>query len=56
MDWENEMESIGRDCSTIDYADIVRCSKGRCVVKKCQDAYRVSRTRDSCISLLDSEL
>lgn len=46
---KNDNENTGRDCSTIENADVVRCSKGRCVVDKCRNGYKVGMGDDSCV-------
>ena len=41
--------SGGRDCTTIDNMNAVRCAHGRCEVQQCAGGYKVSIHKDSCV-------
>lgn len=48
---DNGTGNTGRDCSAIENTDKVRCGKGRCVVDKCRNGYKVGIGGDSCVSV-----
>ncbi|TDL24274.1 hypothetical protein BD410DRAFT_115549 [Rickenella mellea] len=46
------LNNNGRDCSVIEHANAVRCSKGRCVVESCRGDFEVSEDKESCVKSL----
>ncbi|KAI0295147.1 hypothetical protein B0F90DRAFT_1638371, partial [Multifurca ochricompacta] len=45
----SEQGPEGVDCTTLPYARNVRCSRGRCVIDRCDKGFVPSSKRDSCI-------
>ncbi|KAI0087230.1 hypothetical protein BDY19DRAFT_956874 [Irpex rosettiformis] len=46
--------ATGVDCSSIDHAESVSCDSGRCVVKSCEDGWKVDAARLTCESVSQS--
>ncbi|KAF8886718.1 hypothetical protein BD779DRAFT_603449 [Infundibulicybe gibba] len=45
-------EDGGRDCSAIPGVDTVKCTLGKCAIKRCRSGYKKARSGDGCISTI----